>query len=606
MDAKALQLDLFGEIGPAVRAAASGDGGRVDSRGAVRARRHPGLSDRPGTIGSTTATGRSAMSVPFTPSREQHAVIEAYLRGHDLAVQAGAGTGKSATLALIADAQRRHRPGARAWYLTFNKRNADEVQATFREYGLTNARASTASSYANRACRATPALKHMVDRLNRRNLKIREEMQLLGIARGSRCLAASVDPDAVDPRAAAIRIPVDEPSFRTQRRFLTLTRATVKKFCESADRQVTERHVPSLAEVQRELRPLVRDALVVSGQRMWDELCTPTSALGTDFPHYLKAWALTDPVIGNDGDVILFDEAQDANPVLAEVILAQRGRVQVALVGDQFQQIYSFMGCIDAMQGFVALPDVTALPLTESRRFGPEIAAVANDVLEKLDPTGEGIRLAGIGPRDGYVQRRYADVDATTVTAVVCRTNALVIEHIGTQVRAGRRVHTTLDVRELRQLAKDVALVQAGRADEAKDVVLQGFTDLDLWQEWLDDDEPENEQLRDKVLAVLEYGLDKIEELAATLVPKPQDADVTVSTVHKAKGGTWDSVLVDMGEQPIDDDDDENLRLLYVALTRARRRVLWNPPASDGHGRISTDEIHARIVALGREQHSRV
>lgn len=576
MDAKALQLDLFGEVEPAGRAAGGGadeTGHGVDGRQRVR------VSGRRGKVGSTSATGGLTGNVPFVPSREQQAVIDAYLRGEDLAVQAGAGTGKSATLALIADAQRRYRPGTRAWYLTFNKRNADEVQATFRQYGLTNARASTASSHANRACRATPALTHMVERLNRRNLKISQEMQLLGIPRAARCLTASVDPDVADPGRTAFRIPAADPSFKTQRRFLTLTRATVKKFCESADRCVNERHVPSLAELPTGLRPLVRDALVVGGQRMWDELCSPTSSLGTDYPHYLKAWALTDPVIGNVGDVILYDEAQDANPVLAEVILAQRGRVQVALVGDQFQQIYSFMGCIDAMQGFVALPDVTALPLTESRRFGPEIAAVANTVLDKLDPTGEGIRLAGIGPRDGYVQHRYSAADAATVTAVVCRTNALVIEHIVSQVQAGRRVHTTLDVRELRQLAKDVALVQAGRADEAKDTVLQGFTEIDLWESWLDDDDPEFEQLRDKVLAVLDYGLDKIEALAATLVPEPKDADVTVSTVHKAKGGTWDSVLVDMGEQAVDDDDVENLRLLYVALTRARRRVLWNPLA---------------------------
>jgi len=57
--------------------------------------------------------------------------------------------------------------------------------------------------------------------------------------------------------------------------------------------------------------------------------------------------------------------------------------------------------------------------------------------------------------------------------------------------------------------------------------------------------------------------------------------------VHKAKGGTWDSVLVDMGDQPVDDDDDEKLRLFYVALTRARYRVLWNPPAGNDRARVA-------------------
>lgn len=537
------------------------------------------------------------MPVPFTPSREQQAVIDAYLRGEDLAVQAGAGTGKSATLALIAQAQRHKHPGATAWYLTFNRRNADEVQATFKKYGLTNARASTAHSYANRACRAIPSLRHMVERLNKRDLKYSDEMRLLGIPRASRCMAAEINSDATHP-AARIVMPNQDPTFSTQRRFFTLTRKTVERFCQSADREVTWQHVPSLASLHPELRPLVRQELVASGQRMWDELSNPDSPLGTGHAHYLKSWALTNPTIGKPGDVILYDEAQDANPVLAEAILAQRGRVQVALVGDQFQQIYSFMGCIDAMQGFVALPDVTALPLTESRRFGPAIATEANRVLDKLDPSREGIRLVGIGPRAGHVQHVYTDEDTFTVTAVVCRTNALVIEHILSQVAAGRRVHSTIDIQQLFQLANDVALVEAGRADEAKHPVLQGFTDLDLWEAWLGDDEPENQELRDEVNAVLDYGIDKIKALASVLVAKPQSADVTVSTVHKAKGGTWDSVLVDMGEQPIADDDDEMLRLLYVALTRARHRVLWDPPASNDRTRTST--ATTRTTVAGR------
>lgn len=527
------------------------------------------------------------MPVPFAPSAEQQAVIDAYLRGEDLAVQAGAGTGKSTTLALIAQAQRHHKPSATAWYITFNKRNADEVQATFKKYGLTNARAATAHSYANRACRATPSLRHMVERLKKSDLPLGAEMRLLGIPRSSRCLAALIDTDA-KPGDDAVHVPNADPSFATQRRFLTLTRKTVEKFCQSADDQIDWQHVPSLAELRPELRPLVRRSLIASGQRMWEELCTPTSPLGTGFSHYLKAWALTGPTIGNPGDVLLYDECQDANPVLADVIVAQRGRVQLALVGDEFQQVYTFTGSVDAMKGFIALPDVTTLPLTESRRFGPIIAAEANRVLDTLDPAGDGIRLAGIGPRNGLVRHLYTDEDTHTVTAIVCRTNALVIEHIMTQLQAGRRVYSTIDIQDLRRLAKDVQLVEAGHAEEAKNEVLQGFTDLDLWNEWLEDDEPENQELRDKVKVILEYGIAQITELASVLKTKPDDADVTVSTVHKAKGGTWDRVLVDMGEQPIDDEDHEKLRLLYVALTRARHLVLWKP---------STDSTSKRNLA---------
>ena len=58
------------------------------------------------------------------------------------------------------------------------------------------------------------------------------------------------------------------------------------------------------------------------------------------------------------------------------------------------------------------------------------------------------------------------------------------------------------------------ALVEAGHADQGKHPVLQGFTDLNLWEAWLGDDEPENQELRDQINVVLDYGIDNIKALA--------------------------------------------------------------------------------------------
>ncbi|WP_261862433.1 hypothetical protein, partial [Mycobacterium montefiorense] len=102
-----------------------------------------------------------------------------------------------------------------------------------------------------------------------------------------------------------------------------------------------------------------------------------------------------------------------------------------------------------------------------------------------------------IGPAGGYVKHDYTPSETLTVAAVVCRSNALVIEHIVAHVSASRRVYSTIDMRMLERLADDVELVESGRAAQAKDVVLQGFTDLNLWRDWLDDEESENSELRD-------------------------------------------------------------------------------------------------------------
>ena len=50
-------------------------------------------------------------------------------------------------------------------------------------------------------------------------------------------------------------------------------------------------------------------------------------------------------------------------------------------------------------------------------------------------------------------------------------------------------------------------------------------------------------------------------------------------TCHKAQGGQWPSVYVDMGFTPADTAPLEKLRWLYTAVTRATERLaLVNPP----------------------------
>ncbi|MFI7785175.1 hypothetical protein EN46_16525 [Citrobacter amalonaticus] len=89
---------------------------------------------------------------------------------------------------------------------------------------------------------------------------------------------------------------------------------------------------------------------------------------------------------------------------------------------------------------------------------------------------------------------------------------------------------------------------------------------------------------------------DRLKTLWQQRVEDEQEADVTVCTAHRSKGLEWDTVklyddfadILDP-EMPADKRDDE-LNLLYVAATRARRtlvpdpvvlEVLAQPPAED-------------------------
>ncbi|EBA4670616.1 DNA helicase, partial [Salmonella enterica] len=89
---------------------------------------------------------------------------------------------------------------------------------------------------------------------------------------------------------------------------------------------------------------------------------------------------------------------------------------------------------------------------------------------------------------------------------------------------------------------------------------------------------------------------DRLKTLWQQRVEDEREADVTVCTAHRSKGLEWDTVklyddfadILDP-EMPADKRDDE-LNLLYVATTRARRtlvpdpvvlEVLAQPPAED-------------------------
>jgi hypothetical protein len=106
--------------------------------------------------------------------------------------------------------------------------------------------------------------------------------------------------------------------------------------------------------------------LLPYARRAWDDIRSPGGSLRFEHDHYLKMWALTGPRL--PGDFILLDEAQDTNPVVEEVFLAQQA--QRVCVGDPAQQIYAWRSARDVMTGFPG----AQLHLTHSFRFGPRIA----------------------------------------------------------------------------------------------------------------------------------------------------------------------------------------------------------------------------------------
>lgn len=194
-------------------------------------------------------------------------------------------------------------------------------------------------------------------------------------------------------------------------------------------------------------------------------------------------------------DFLLLDEAQDTNPVLEHIVLAQKERTQIVMVGDSAQAIYGWRGARDVMIGF----DARHLTLTRSFRFGPLLVDEANRWLTlskaPIQLTGTDELATTVGPHT-----RRAD-------AVLCRTNIGAISEILTLL--DNRVTPALvgggdALRALAQAARD--LIQ-GRRTHHPELLL--FTSWPALREYAEHD-PAGSDLQPFANLVDEHGPDAI------------------------------------------------------------------------------------------------
>lgn len=471
----------------------------------------------------------------FRPTPQQQAAVEAFTAGAHVVLQAGAGSGKTSTLQLLGEATRR-----RGRYLAFNKSIATEAQRRF-------PRTVTASTVHKLGY---AAVGHQYrERLTRPRMASAKLASIFGIRFkevwiGQRRLTAA----GVYAQASG----------------------TVLRFCQSADTVIRPEHVPwprGISE-EHEHDQLV-DLVLPYAQRIWDDLQDPHGGRARfTHDHYLKMWALTEPRLRDE--FLLIDEAQDTNPVAEQVFTAQRDRCQLVMVGDSAQAIYGWRGARDIMAGAAG----THLNLSQSFRFGNGIAAEANRWLAIADAP---IRLTGA-----------ADIDSGLDTldkpeAILCRTNGGAIIEVLDQLKRGRRVCFVGRADDLRRLAGAARDLQNGLRTDHPDLML--FANWGEVQDYVDYD-PDGRDLLPLVEVIDEHGVDVVLDTLGQLSAEAE-ADVTVSTVHAAKGREWSTVrIAEDFIEPLDEDtcdaagnpqpapiEPAEANLAYVAVTRARHRL---------------------------------
>jgi ATP-dependent exoDNAse (exonuclease V) beta subunit len=240
------------------------------------------------------------------------------------------------------------------------------------------------------------------------------------------------------------------------------------------------------------------------------------------------------------------------------------------MVGDSAQAIYGWRGARDIMTGASG----THLTLTHSFRFGAAIAAEAN---RWLAIAGASIRITGAPVIDSSVGKvEHPDV-------ILCRTNGGAMAEILTLLGEGRRVALVGSGTTLKALAKAAKDLKDGRRTTHPELLLfSTWGDVQDYAEY----DPDGRDLLPLVDVIDEHGVDVVLDTLDQLSDESA-AEVTVSTIHKAKGPEWASVRIanDFAE-PQDPDncdlegeplpgpiDPAEARLAYVAVTRAQHRL---------------------------------
>lgn len=343
-----------------------------------------------------------------------------------------------------------------------------------------------------------------------------------------------------------------------------LANAAVERFCTSARAELSTRDVPRQEGLNDAQHAEVARVTLRYARKLWADIQRTDEEGGGRFNvnvnHLLKLFAMRQPRL--PFDFILLDEAQDTNPVVAEM-LKQQTHAQLIAVGDPAQAINEWRGAIDALEHW---PAEVTLTLSQSFRFGPAIAEEGTKWLTLLGDNGTPIIGAG-GPST------VGECDAPD--AVLCRTNGAAAREVLDALKAGRRVALIGKTGDtISKLATACQQLQAGKPTTHPELAL--FQTWEQVKDYVEEDGGSGGDLAPFVRMIVKHGADVVLDAMRNLSPADQ-ADTVVSTMHKAKGLQWDKVRIGDFREPMDESgrplpvSRQDMRLAYVAVTRARK-----------------------------------
>ncbi len=486
----------------------------------------------------------------MNPTSEQQAILDAFeaIR-NNIKVLALAGTGKTSTLLHLVETN----PNTSFLYLAFNTVIKQEVEQKAKSRGLTNIKVRTQNSLCLELARGAGSRTHNI----KGYMSVKDTIARLRLTGDDKFLA--------------------NPAYQIMREFMI-----------SDAPEMTLRHVPKSVE-DRFHSQLLRftnmpaDKILQAVDKKKKRALEIAKALFSSFSFksdlllhdvYVKLVQLHYNDIQIAEDVVLLDEAQDINPVFADI--ASRIQARLIAVGDSNQAIYQFRGAQDYLKD---MPAEASYTLTQSFRFLPEIADKANMLLEHMTD----LRIKG-----------FEGVEEEDTSAVFCRTNMGCLSEAFTMLENDKvfALEGGVDNDGFKMIENLVAL-NSGDTYNVSHPDLKGLRNIEQFHKELEEDLLNNEwktalRVIDKI-GGFEMALDNLKRIKDAQKNIPPNATM-ITTMHKSKGKEWNHVTIaddaenvfyrsDMDESgrkvriPISFSEAPLMEknLFYVAVTRAKR-----------------------------------
>jgi HK97 family phage prohead protease len=515
------------------------------------------------------------------PTEEQSDAIDAMMTGSDVKVAALAATGKTTTVINFANRLLDEEPESRILYLVFNKNaERDVVKRGMPE----NVTVRTMDAVAFRAMKTIDS--KMTDKSFNPSIKpiksFRDRAAYLGVKRMVSQGDELTSADVVKRIAKA-----------------------VEHFSISSDTEIGPQHFNGkfngkLAVDDDAILP----ELVALANKYWKDIKTPRDGVAGMLPvnntHITKMWALSKPDIGSSMDVniAMVDEAQDMNPVFAE-ILQKANKVQRIYIGDTNQAINAWRGADG--QTLVDAPAKYTMPITDSFRFGKNIAGIGNRFLSLLGAkekmTGRKVDKSG-NPVDGFIG------NVENPTMILTRSNGGAMAATMKSFEKGLTVYGSKNFKEdLTKFIDNVEYMETSangkkgyytsadgrkiyeRPSMSQD--LDGISNIEEFKEAVEKGDDNRLNMLNKLLS--EHGVEELRNALGRIItdekklPKNRDEYVHIQTAHTSKGLESPRVQIwsDFAKPKKATDgtnitimpNEQELRLSYVAVTRAEEKL---------------------------------